>query len=302
MHARILQRTASKYRAGDDRCEIPRARRARGSSTFTSKLDDLVSHWNDVTNSAENAAKAQANALQIEYNKTTQAVETSNKTNSNSSSSTATSNTAKPTTTNTTPQTVTQTSGTISVGGKINAGNATIYASSEGTGGGKQYYSSNPIYTVLQEKNGYLLVRHSSLSSGYSGWFRKSDVKAYATGTNKIDKDQVALLNELGPELQFVAGTKGNLEYVKYGTSIIPSDVSEKLINLALNPASIFDNMKTDVKAPTVETKDFNYEFNFDSLLHVDNATKDSIPELKKMIRNEFNTMLSEVNNKLKRV
>lgn len=35
---------------------------------------------------------------------------------------------------------------------------------------------------MLDEKNGYLKVRHHKLSSGVTGWFKKSDVKAYKTG------------------------------------------------------------------------------------------------------------------------
>ncbi|MBQ8559400.1 MAG: phage tail tape measure protein [Tyzzerella sp.] len=70
----------------------------------------------------------------------------------------------------------------ITVGGKINAGSARIYSTSSGGGGGTQYYKNDPIYTVLGEKNGYLKVRYHKLSSGVTGWFKKSDVKAYKTG------------------------------------------------------------------------------------------------------------------------
>ena len=70
----------------------------------------------------------------------------------------------------------------ITVGGKINAGGARIYEFAGDTSGSKQFYSDDPVYTVLEEKNGYIKVRHHRLSSGVSGWFKKSDVKAYKTG------------------------------------------------------------------------------------------------------------------------
>ena len=73
-------------------------------------------------------------------------------------------------------------------------------------------------------------------------------------------------------------------------------------MDIANDPMSIFDGMKTDVKVPNIESKDFNFELSFDSLLHVDNASNDSIPALKKMIRTEFDSMMTQVNNKLKRV
>lgn len=264
-------------------------------SNFTEQLDGIVLHWNDVTAAAEKAAQAQAKALQAQYNKTSSQVP------STIGGSSSSNNTAKAPTP-TPPKTTTPAQKTISVGGKINAGSARIYATASGTGGGKQYYGYDPVYTVLGEQNGYLKVRWYKLSSGVTGWFKKSDVKAYAKGLKKAEKDQLALINELGPELQFIPGQRGNLETIKYGTSIVPADLSEKIVDLALDPASIFDDIRTGVKIPSVETKDFNFDFNFDSLLHVDNATNDSIPALKKMIRTEFDGLMSQVNSKLKRV
>ena len=179
---------------------------------------------------------------------------------------------------------------------------ARIYADSYGGGGGRQYFASNPIYTVLQERNGYVLVRHVSQSSGYTGWFKKSDVKAYAKGTLGTKKNQLALIDELGEELVLNADGSGKLRYLTKGSSVIPADITEKIMDIVTDPTSIFDGVKTNIKVPNIETKDFNFEFNFDSLLHVDNASNDSIPALKKMIRSEFTQMLSDVNNRLKRV
>ena len=39
----------------------------------------------------------------------------------------------------------------------------------------------------------------------------------------------------------------------------------------------------------------------FGSLVHVDNCTQDAIPELQKMVRSEFDNMMKQVNNGLKR-
>jgi len=71
---------------------------------------------------------------------------------------------------------------TISIGGKINAGGAPIYDYAGDNTGEHQYFSKDPIYTVLKEQKGYLQVRWHKLNSGITGWFKKSDVKAYKTG------------------------------------------------------------------------------------------------------------------------
>lgn len=91
----------------------------------------------------------------------------------------------------------------VGIGSTINAGNARIYADSYGQGGGTQYFAYDPIYTVVGENNGYWLVRWHKHSSGYTGWFKKSDVKAYKTG---------GLADETG--MAWLDGTKSKPEMV----------------------------------------------------------------------------------------
>lgn len=93
--------------------------------------------------------------------------------------STQSSSTPTTATTSSNPSTPTK---TIKVGGMINAKGAPIYDYAGDKSGEHQYFSSDPIYKVLSEKNGYLSVRWHKLSSGVTGWFKKSDVKAYASG------------------------------------------------------------------------------------------------------------------------
>lgn len=62
------------------------------------------------------------------------------------------------------------------VGKKIYAGNAKIYKSIWDKRGCKQYFSQDPIYTVISEHGNNLCVRHHSLNEGITGWFKKDDV------------------------------------------------------------------------------------------------------------------------------
>ena len=102
----------------------------------------------------------------------------------------------------------------IKVGGKINAGKAKIYA----TPGGKattQYFGDDPIYIVLAEKNGYIQVRYHKAKSGSSGWFKKSDVKAYKYG---------GLVDETG--FAWLDGTPGKPE------TVLDAEDSKNLMSL----------------------------------------------------------------------
>lgn len=91
----------------------------------------------------------------------------------------------------------------IRIGGKINAAGAPIYDYVGDTDGKRQVFGNDPIYTVLDEINGYLKVRWHKVDSGITGWFKQSDVKAYKTG---------GLVNYTG--LAQLDGTRSKPEYV----------------------------------------------------------------------------------------
>lgn len=259
-------------------------------SAWTTQLDSIAEHWRNVGQEAEDAAVKQLEALNQQVTNT-QGLGTSN----NPPASNNNTQQQKPV------EQPKPAAKAITVGGKINAGSARIYANSYGGGGSRQYFASDPIYTVLKEQNGYLLVRHHSLSSGYTGWFKKSDVSAYAKGTLGTKKNEFSLIDELGEELVLRAGADGKLSYLTKGTGVVPADITEKIIDIATDPIGTLSDMMPKTQLPNIETKDFNFEFKFDSLLHVDNASQDAIPAMRKMVREEFNNMMGQVNSKLKR-
>lgn len=262
-------------------------------SSWTTQLDNIASHWKTVQAEAEAAAASQLKALNQQVTDTQGAGTNSNPPTSNNNIQQQ----QKPVEQ---PKPAVK---AITVGGKINAGSARIYANSYGGGGGRQYFTSDPIYTVLKEQNGYLLVRHHSLSSGYTGWFKKSDVKAYAQGTLGTKKNGLALVDELGEE-ELVLNTDGNgrLTYLQKGSAVLPSDLTERIFDLAMNPVSVMEDLMPKIKVPNITTNSFATNLSFDSLVHVDNCSQDTLPALQKMVRNEFNNMMSQVNNRLKRV
>lgn len=69
----------------------------------------------------------------------------------------------------------------ITIGSTIDATGAKIYARAGGTGY-NQYFSDDPIYTVIGEEGDYVRVRWHKASSGSTGWFKKSDIKGYSNG------------------------------------------------------------------------------------------------------------------------
>lgn len=201
-----------------------------------------------------------------------------------------------------TPQKPTQPQKTIKVGGKINASGATIYADSNGGGASRQYYAKDPIYVVLDERNGFLKVRHHSLKSGVTGWFKKSAVKAYAKGTKGIDKDQLAIIDELGEELQLVPDGKGRLSYMKKGTGILNNVLTERLMNLAMNPQSMLDQNRPQIKLPSViNNTEIHIDNSISELIHIDNCSTENLPDMKKIINDALEKHDQKLNNSLRK-
>lgn len=135
----------------------------------------------------------------------------------------------------------------VTVGGTINAGSARIYADSYGNGGGRQTFGSDPIYTVLQERNGYILTRWHKLSSGYTGWFKKSDVSAYALGAKNIRNNEMAWTQEDGSEMIMRPSDGAILTPLAKNDSVLTSVASSNIWNMANNPSDfIKDNLDLD--------------------------------------------------------
>lgn len=83
--------------------------------------------------------------------------------------------------------------------------NATIYKSSYGEGGDSQYFSNDPKYKIIGERNGYILTQHHS-TKGYTGWFKPSAI-------SKITKYETGGLADFtGPA--WLDGTKSSPELV----------------------------------------------------------------------------------------
>lgn len=173
----------------------------------------------------------------------------------------------------------------VTVGGRINAGNARIYADSYGRGGGTQTFRNDPIYTVIGENNGYVLTRWYKLSSGYTGWFKKSDVKAYAVGARDIRNNEMAWTQENGSEMIMRPSDGAILTPLAKNDSVLTSAASSNIWNMANNPADFikdnldFDNINTGVNANTKTT----YTQNLDKVIF-------NLPNVK-----NYNELLAEM-------
>ena len=175
--------------------------------------------------------------------------------------------TKKPTTKKDTKKTTTKK--TIKVGGKINAGNAKIYDYAGDKSGERQYYRNDPIYKVLKISGNWLQVRYHKLSKGITGWFKKGDVKAYATGKKNIANSELAWTQENGKEFIIRPSDGAILTPVAKGDSVLNANASGNIWDMANSPAEfIKDNLNlknTDV--PNNSTVRNNYTQHLDKVV-----------------------------------
>lgn len=157
--------------------------------------------------------------------------------------------------------------GSVSIGSRVRVDSKTpIYSNSYGGGVGRQYYANDPIYNILDEKNGYYLVRHHKLSSGYTGWFKKSDVKAYKKG---------GLADFTGPA--WLDGTKSSPEL------ILNARDTENFIELKNILGSLMKSGITETTSSSVGDMYFDIDINVDEI-----SNDYDVEQLKKKIKEDI--------------
>ena len=158
---------------------------------------------------------------------------------------------------------------TIKVGGKINAKGAQIYDYAGDKSGERQLYRNDPIYKVLKTSGNWLQVRWHKLSSGITGWFKKGDVKAYATGAKRIMSDDVAWTQEKGREFVVRPSDGAILTPLAKGDSVLNANASNNIWNMANSPAEfIKDNLNFGAaNVPNNSSVQSNYVQNFDKIV-----------------------------------
>lgn len=131
---------------------------------------------------------------------------------------------------------------------------------------------------------------------------KKFKAAGYAKGTAGVKKSQLALIDELGEELQLVPDGNGRLAYLKKGTAIIPHDISENLMQLGqLNPQDILDRNRPTINAPHITNNETVINIEYGDVLHIENFNGDKPEDLSKMIGKAFDKHMKDLNQQIRR-
>lgn len=128
-------------------------------------------------------------------------------------------------------------------------------------------------------------------------------LKKYAKGSLGVYRDQLALIDELGEELQLVPGNNGRLEYVKKGTGIIPADLTSNLMEWGkLDPQAMLEQNRPAVGAsPEVHATEVNLNIQYGDMLRIENFKGDNPDEIAKIVAKQFEKHTKDLNNALRK-
>lgn len=204
----------------------------------------------------------------------------------------------KSNTTTTKPATTTS-KAAPSVGSTVKVKTSATHFSSKSGGLKMASFVPGGSYTVYQVSGDQILI---GKNGAYTGWVKKTDLQGYAKGSLGIEKDQWAMIDELGEELQIVPGKNGRVEYFKKGTGIIPADLTERIMDLAMNPQEVLDRNRPQITpSKSIVNNEINISMDIAEVVHIDKVTNDTLPDLTKAIEKQMDSYMVKLNNSIKR-
>ena len=196
-------------------------------------------------------------------------------------------------------------------------GGATYYTTHEGkstankvkTVDGKQYLWVDTMQCYFLLSNG-THVKDVGLKGRNFGYYFPADTKYYkyyAKGTTGTKKDQWAITDEpwLGDELTMYATKDGTLSYMRAGSTVVPADLTKELISLGEVGLDGLMNMpKVDSGISLINNVVNKPELKIDveNFLRCDNVSQDTLPELKKFVNEQMNSLIKQLNYGLRKV
>jgi hypothetical protein len=136
-------------------------------------------------------------------------------------------------------------------------------------------------------------------------WKNKVNIDTYpvyAKGTTGTKKDELAIVDEFGPELILHADpTTGRLQYLTKGSGVIPTRLTENLMEWGQFTPDDFNfgaGVNVNMINNAVNKPEFNFEF--DALVKAERIDENTLPEVKRFVQQEINSLVKQMNYAIK--
>lgn len=148
------------------------------------------------------------------------------------------------------------------------------------------------------------MANYPSSVAEYEKRWKAMPTAIYAKGTLGTKRDELAITDEswIGEEITLAAGKNGQLQYLKKGSAVMPADISANLVEWGkINPdmSNIVNGTHSvNLMSNYVSKPEINLAF--DALVKADKITEDTLPEVKKFVQQEINSLVKQMNYALK--
>ena len=164
-------------------------------------------------------------------------------------------------------------------------------------------FDANKMQTIVDQlgRDGYV---HSGAWKGkYNGItdLSKYHFNKYAKGTTGVNKDQLALIDELGEEL-VVGVQNGRLTYLSKGSGVIPADLTSNLMSWGeLDPQDMLDRNRPHIVAPHIVNNEINIDCSVGTLMNIEHCDQNTLPDVEKLVSKAFDKHMQTLNNSIRR-
>ena len=185
----------------------------------------------------------------------------------------------------------------------VSIGKKTYNKASEVEGADGIYYpytNGNGYKGYIKKGEGYTVLSNGKMDIHTF----KPIYQKYAKGTTGTDRDEWAITDEpqFGDELVLVPGKDGNLSFMRKGTGVVPADLTTNLMEwgqFTPDSMNLGGGVNINMINNAVNKPEFN--FNVDNFLRCDNVSQDTLPELKKFVKEQMDSMVKQMNYSVKR-
>lgn len=164
---------------------------------------------------------------------------------------------------------------------------------------------------IMGAYENYQKSKGVSEASYESSWLRSWQNKVvytkatsnFAKGTKSLKHDQWAITDEpqFGDELVLVPTAQGNLSYMRKGTGVVPAKLTENLMEwgqFTPDSMSVGSGVNINMINNAVNKPEFN--LSVENFLRCDNVSQDSLPELKRFVNEQVNSLVKQMNYAIK--
>ena len=166
---------------------------------------------------------------------------------------------------------------------------------------GKDFIANAAAGDTIAGSDGSMWVKNADGTTTITKGDKEYLVPGYAKGTRRTRDDEFAWIDEIGEELVLHADGRGRLAYLTKGSSVIPADLTSKLMDLALDPTQTLENSRPMISAPHVVNNEINIDMSIAEVVHIDHVDRGDIPDLTKAVEKQLDKYMKQLNGQIRK-